>query len=79
MPQDELAVYEKFKYLQGKYIPICYGLVTLHGQVGLLIKDCGSKTFENPPQDDGNAKFILFVGYVCNGKVHGCRTGAPGC
>lgn len=64
VPQDELAVYNKFKSLQGRYIPICYGLVTLRGKVGLLMEDCGSKTFENPPLDE-NTKFILFLRATC--------------
>lgn len=64
VPQDELAVYNRFKYLQGRYIPICYGIVTLRGKVDLLMEDCGSKTFENPPLDE-NTKFILFLRAMC--------------
>lgn len=61
VPQVELAIYEKFKQLQGKYIPICYGIAVLHGQVGLLLEKCGRRTLEYPPQNDENAKFILYM------------------
>lgn len=58
----EMAVYQRFKHLQGTCIPICYGVGTLHpgGETGLLIQDCGTRTFEYPPQDE-NSKFILYM------------------
>ncbi|OJJ86837.1 uncharacterized protein ASPGLDRAFT_56383 [Aspergillus glaucus CBS 516.65] len=36
IPEGELKVYNKFRHLQGKYIPICYGIVEMNSMSGLL-------------------------------------------
>lgn len=65
IPQVELVVYELFRRLQGKYIPKCYGIISLRGKRGLLMENCGWRTSEYPPQDDEKAKFILFMRAMC--------------
>lgn len=52
-------------YSGGKYIPTCHGVITLRGKLGLLMENCGRRTFEYPPQDDENAKFIIFMRAMC--------------
>lgn len=37
----------------------------LDGEVGLLLEDCGRRTLEYPPQDDDDAKFILYMRAMC--------------
>ena len=65
IPEDELLVYDKFSHLQGKYLPICYGLVKMEDKMsGLLLEDCGSKTYEDPPEDE-TSKFLLFMRAMC--------------
>lgn len=60
LPQPELERYDEFKHLQGKYIPICYGLMKMYNKVGLVVEDCGPLTFNEPPQDE-NSKFIIYM------------------
>lgn len=62
--QREMEVYDRFRHLQGKCIPICYGIASLDGEVGLLLQDCGRRTFEYPPSDK-NSKFILYMRATC--------------
>lgn len=63
--QREIEVYhQRFRHLQGNCIPICYGVITLRGEIGLLLQDCGRRTFEYPPQDE-NSKFILYMRATC--------------
>lgn len=51
IPEDELEVYNYSPPpLQGTYIPICYGLVKMDGMSGLLLGNCGSKTYEEFPR-----------------------------
>ena len=64
IPEDELEVYDNFPHLQGTYLPICYGLVKMDGMCGLLLEDCGSKTYVDPPEDE-TSKFLLFMRAMC--------------
>lgn len=64
IPEDELEVYDKFPHLQGKYLPICYGLVKMDGMSGLLLENCGTKTYEDPPENE-TSKFLLFMRAMC--------------
>lgn len=50
IPEDELEVYDRLPHLQGTYLPICYGLVKMDGMSGLLLEDCGSKTYVDSPR-----------------------------
>lgn len=51
--------------LQGKYTPICYALITMHGKKELLLEDCGQRTLEYPPHDDEDAKSIPLMWAMC--------------
>lgn len=53
-------MYQKFQHLQGKYIPLCSGVVELDDAVGLLMEDCGNKALRDPPGDE-NERFILHM------------------
>lgn len=61
-------MYQKFQRLQGKYIPICYGIVELDDAVGLLMEDCESKVLREFPENE-NERFILHKGSVYRGDV----------
>lgn len=65
IPQVELVVYELFRRLQGKHISKCYGTISLRGKRGLLMENCGQRTFECPSQDDEKAKFIHLIRAMC--------------
>lgn len=61
---SELKIYEEFERLQGRCIPVCHGIRIFQNEIGLLLEDCGSKSFEYPPQDE-NDKFILYMQVTC--------------
>lgn len=47
--KTELELYRKFACLQGHSLPVCHGVETMDGETGLVLEDCGSTTFMNPP------------------------------
>lgn len=64
IPEDELKVYNKFRHLQGKYIPICYGIVEMNSMSGLLLEDCSEKNLWRTP-GRRNEQIPLYASDVC--------------